>query len=486
MVRIVSGRVLTRIDPWCRMPVLIEADNNNDTRIIRIISSARLSWLQFPKNGQDEVVFLRNSARTEGNIRHQNWTRSAKNIHAYTISRTYTLFFLQSVLAKIAFKICQNQKDGSHIQKTFILDENPFVLAASSEWLGEKWSPGRLVETEGEVKQHTSAMLRDMLGSSRFAGGGFRERFWKFRIPNGYLFMTILSLIYFDIQRSTHEWTDRLIYFEWFWFWDRHDDHDSNDGTLHHFTFLRPSLARSTETSPKVDPVWPCTDQKSGWVALSRRAFEIFETREDRKMWWNVHASAASGKKTPWNMAHSACSLCLSCQCFAVKTWRLVFKWVEHEMLFECHIDLYTVPVHISTTLSSVCGDLRFMPADPSVPRLRPGLYVGDYAHALYGSFGLHVAHDMWLTCAMLAVQGPIELHVEQVKRSLLISRSKLRPISGWSPAFGLRISDTRWDTSWTPGESPVGSNHGISRLTWIQEANAVVCRMMSHELLRF
>ena len=171
MVRIVSGRVLTRIDPWCRMPVLIEADNNNDTRIIRIISSARLSWLQFPKNGQDEVVFLRNSARTEGNIRHQNWTRSAKNIHAYTISRTYTLFFLQSVLAKIAFKICQNQKDGSHIQKTFILDENPFVLAASSEWLGEKWSPGRLGETEGEVKQHTSAMLRDMLGSSRFAGG---------------------------------------------------------------------------------------------------------------------------------------------------------------------------------------------------------------------------------------------------------------------------------------------------------------------------
>ena len=147
-------------------------------------------------------------------------------------------------------------------------------------------------------------MLRDMLGSSRFAGGGFRESFWKFRIPNGYLFMTILSLIYFDIRRSTHEWTDRLIYFEWFWFWDRHDDHDSNDGTLHHFTFLRPSLARSTETSPKVDPVWPCTDQKSGWVALSRRAFEIFETREDRKMWWNVHASAVSGKKAPWNMAH--------------------------------------------------------------------------------------------------------------------------------------------------------------------------------------
>ena len=42
------SRVLRRIDPWCRMPVLIEADNNNDTRIISIISSARLSWLQFP------------------------------------------------------------------------------------------------------------------------------------------------------------------------------------------------------------------------------------------------------------------------------------------------------------------------------------------------------------------------------------------------------------------------------------------------------
>ena len=194
--------------------------------------------------------------------------------------------------------------------------------------------------------------------------------------------MTILSLIYFNIQLSTHEWTDTLIYFEWFWFWDRHDDHDLNDGTLHHFTFLRPSLARSTETSPKVDPVWPCTDQKSGWVALSRRAFEIFETREDRKMWWRVHASAVSGQKAPWNMAHSACSLCLCCQCFAVKTWRLVFKWVEqfeHDILFEyIYIDvqpiwiqvtfnpfdqylnviliytiLYTVPVHISTTWSS-------------------------------------------------------------------------------------------------------------------------------------
>ncbi|CAL1172190.1 unnamed protein product [Cladocopium goreaui] len=34
-------------------------------------------------------------------------------------------------------------------------------------FLSEKWSPGRLGETEGEVKQHTSAMLRDMLGSSR-------------------------------------------------------------------------------------------------------------------------------------------------------------------------------------------------------------------------------------------------------------------------------------------------------------------------------
>ena len=126
--------------------------------------------------GQDEVVFLRNSARTEGNIRQQNWTRSAKNIHAYTISRTYTLFFLQSVLAKIAFRICQNQKDGSHIQKAFILDQNPFVLAASSEWLGENWSPGRLGETEDEVKQHTSAMLRDMLGeTSRFAAAGDSE-----------------------------------------------------------------------------------------------------------------------------------------------------------------------------------------------------------------------------------------------------------------------------------------------------------------------
>lgn len=34
-------------------------------------------------------------------------------------------------------------------------------------FLSENWSPGRLGETEGEVKQHTSAMLRDMLGSSR-------------------------------------------------------------------------------------------------------------------------------------------------------------------------------------------------------------------------------------------------------------------------------------------------------------------------------
>jgi hypothetical protein len=48
--------------------------------------------------------------------------------------------------------------------------------------------------------------------------------------------------------------------------------------------------------------------------------------------------------------------------------------------------------------------DLRFMPADPSVPRLRPGLYVGDYAHALYGpSTATDTLHmDMWLTCAML------------------------------------------------------------------------------------
>lgn len=73
-------------------------------------------------------------------------------------------------------------------------------------------------------------------------------------------------------------------------------------------------------------------------------------------------------------------------------------------MLFECHIDLYYY---------TVCKDLRFMPADPSVPRLRPGLYVGDYAHALYGPFGSH------MTCAMPAVPGPIGLHVEQVKRSL-------------------------------------------------------------------
>ena len=34
---------------------------------------------------------------------------------------------------------------------------------------------------------------------------------------------------------------------------------------------------------------------------------------------------------------------------------------------------------------------------------------------------------------------------------------SKWRPISSRSPAFGLCISDTWWDTSWTPGESPVG-----------------------------
>ena len=28
----------------------------------------------------------------------------------------------------------------------------------------------------------------------------------------------------------------------------------------------------------------------------------------------------------------------------------------------------------------------RFVPADPALPRLRPGLYVGDYGHGMYGS----------------------------------------------------------------------------------------------------
>lgn len=31
----------------------------------------------------------------------------------------------------------------------------------------------------------------------------------------------------------------------------------------------------------------------------------------------------------------------------------------------------------------------RFMPADPTVPRLRPGLYAGDYGHGMYGAWVL-------------------------------------------------------------------------------------------------
>lgn len=185
--------------------------------------------------------------------------------------------------------------------------------------------------------------------------------------------------------------------------------------------------------------MWPCTDQKSGWVALSRRAFEIFETREDRKMWWHVHASAVSGKKAPWNMAHSACSLCLCCQCFAVKTWRLVFKWVEqfeHDMLnviwiylniILIYTILYTVPVHISTTWSSLIIAVRSSEVYARRPlcatiaawalrrRLRPC--------PLWPLWRLTCwKNHTWLTCAMLIYACRAGSH--WIACSLLVKRS--------------------------------------------------------------
>ena len=457
--------------------------------LVSSVSFLQHGWADssFQKTARMRWSFSETRARTEGNIRHQNWTRSAKNIHAYTISRTYTLFFLQSVLAKIAFKICQNQKDGSHIQKTFILDENPFVLAASSEWLGEKWSPGRLGETEGEVKQHTSAMLRDMLGSSRFAGGDSESASGNSGFPMDiYLWQFCLWFILIFKEVPTNGQIDWYILSD-FDLWDRHDDHDSNDGTLHHFTFLRPSLARSTETSPKVDPVWPCTDQKSGWVALSRRAFEIFEDKGkigkcDEMCMPVLHQVRKLLGTWHIQLAHFAC--------LASVLQSRPEDLYSNGLNMKCYLNvilIYTLYQYISVLPYHRCAEIwGLCPPTPLchdcglgfTSEITPMPSMAPLACTLHMTCDSH--------CAMLAVQGPIELHVEQVKRSLLISRSKLRPISGWSPAFGLRISDTRWDTSWTPGESPVGSNHGISRLTWIQEANAVVCRMMSHELLRF
>lgn len=79
------------------------------------------------------------------------------------------------------------------------------------------------------------------------------------------------------------------------------------------------------------------------------------------------------------------------------------------------------------------------MPADPFVPRLRPGLYAGDYGHGFYGTL---LDLEEWRNSS-----GPLGYKAVSSLANCTCSFEVLslmsRPISSRSPTLGLCVLDT-------------------------------------------
>ena len=77
------------------------------------------------------------------------------------------------------------------------------------------------------------------------------------------------------------------------------------------------------------------------------------------------------------------------------------------------------------------------MPADPFVPRLRPGLYAGDYGHGFYGAL-LDSEEFFWAW-----EYNAVSSLASNCACSFEVLSLMSRPISSRSPTLGLCVLDT-------------------------------------------